>query len=101
MRAVVLTVSDRVSAGEAEDVSGPTAAKLLEAFGFTTSVEVVPDGVESVAGFLRFAVEERTPLVVTTGGRLRAWSRRCGRQRLDRIRMECCPVAKPVSVTRL
>ena len=68
MKAVVLTVSDRVSAGEAEDVSGPTAAKLLEKHGFTTSVEVVPDGVESVAGFLRTAVEEGTPLVVTTGG---------------------------------
>ena len=38
MKAIVLTVSDRVSAGEATDVSGPTAARLLEKYGFTTSV---------------------------------------------------------------
>jgi molybdenum cofactor synthesis domain-containing protein len=64
----VLTVSDRVSAGEAVDASGPAAAALLEGFGFSASVEVVPDGVESVAGFLRGAVAEGVPLVVTTGG---------------------------------
>ena len=41
----MLTVSDRVSAGEAIDASGPAAAALLEGFGFSASVEVVPDGV--------------------------------------------------------
>ncbi len=68
MRAMVLTVSDRVSAGEATDASGPAAAALLESLGFSASVEVVPDGVESVADFLRAAIAEGVPLVVTTGG---------------------------------
>ncbi len=68
VRAVVLTVSDRVSAGEAVDESGPAAAAALEALGFAATVEVVPDGVEPVAVFLRGAVEDGVPLVVTTGG---------------------------------
>lgn len=68
MRAIVLTVSDRVSAGTAVDESGPAAAAILARLGFTASVAVVPDGIESVSGFLRQAVSEMVPLVVTTGG---------------------------------
>ena len=68
MNAVVLTVSDRVSAGIGVDESGPAAAAILEQQGFSASVELVPDGVEPVEGFLRSAVESGIPLVVTTGG---------------------------------
>jgi len=68
MRAAVITVSDRVSQGEAEDRSGPAVAAFLERLGFTdVTVDVVPDGVESVATALRSRVGQ-VPLVVTTGG---------------------------------
>ena len=68
MRAGVLTVSDRVSRGEAEDRSGPRAAELLAVLGFTTEVRVVPDGIESVESALRVLMKEGMALIVTTGG---------------------------------
>ena len=34
MRAAVITVSDRVSRGEAEDLSGPLLSELLQELGF-------------------------------------------------------------------
>lgn len=68
MNAVVLTVSDRVSRGEAEDRSGPAAAEMLEGYGFEViGVRVVPDGVDSV----KAALVELLPqagLIVTSGG---------------------------------
>ncbi|HDH26633.1 MAG TPA: MogA/MoaB family molybdenum cofactor biosynthesis protein [Actinobacteria bacterium] len=68
MRALVLTVSDRVSRGEAEDRSGPAAAERLETLGIATELRVVSDGVSSVRDALEEAVEEGFDLVVTTGG---------------------------------
>lgn len=68
LKARVITVSDRVSRGEAEDRSGPAAAETLSALGFTVDLVVVPDGVESVEGALREAVAMGLRLVVTTGG---------------------------------
>ncbi|MBT8197872.1 MAG: MogA/MoaB family molybdenum cofactor biosynthesis protein [Acidimicrobiia bacterium] len=69
MRAMVITVSDRVSAGEAEDRSGPEAAGRLADIGFTVDpIVVVPDGIESVEGALRAAVATGAGLIVTTGG---------------------------------
>ncbi len=68
MRARVVTVSDRVSRGEAEDRSGPAAVALLVGLGFETDVVVTPDGVDSVAETLRAAASDGCALVVTTGG---------------------------------
>ena len=68
MRALVLTVSDRVSAGTAVDTSGPTAVALLAEVGIEADLAVVPDGIDSVGGALREAVRDGRPLVVTTGG---------------------------------
>lgn len=68
MRAVVITVSDRVSRGEAEDRSGPAAAELLTSFGFeVVGTVVVADGIESVSGAILEQVAN-ADLVVTTGG---------------------------------
>lgn len=68
LRAAVLTVSDRVSAGTAEDASGPAAAAMLAAAGFEVAViRVVPDGVVPVSDALRDLVVS-ADLVVTTGG---------------------------------
>jgi molybdopterin adenylyltransferase len=63
----VLTVSDRVSRGEAEDTSGDTLADLLEADGYEVTRSVVPDE----AGEIAAAIEELAgvaALVLTTGG---------------------------------
>jgi len=68
MRAAVLTVSDRVSAGEAEDRSGPAAVTILESLGFRTGITVVPDGVTSVKEAILRHVAAGVDLVVTTGG---------------------------------
>lgn len=68
MNAAVLTVSDRVSRGEAIDMSGPKAAEMLQSLGFSVvRVAVVADGVESVEAALRELCAEAL-LVVTTGG---------------------------------
>lgn len=68
MKAVVVTVSDRVSRGEAEDGSGPAAASKLAEFGFhDAQVVVVEDGVEPVSNLLR-SLTASHDLIVTTGG---------------------------------
>ena len=43
MNAAVLTVSDGVSEGTREDLSGDVLAELLEAEGFAVTRRVVPD----------------------------------------------------------
>lgn len=68
MRALVVTVSDRVSRGEAEDRSGPAAAARLEALEFEVTIRVVADGIDSVRGALLEGVDEGFDLVVTSGG---------------------------------
>jgi molybdenum cofactor biosynthesis protein B len=68
MKAGVLTVSDRVSRGEAEDRSGPRAGALLRDLGFETEVRVVPDGIDPVEGGIRALLGAGADLVVTTGG---------------------------------
>lgn len=68
MKAVVVTVSDRVSRGEAEDGSGPAAVAKLAEFGIVgAQVVVVEDGVEPVSILLRLLTESHD-LIVTTGG---------------------------------
>jgi len=67
-RAVVVTVSDSVSAGQREDRSGPEAARRLGELGFEVLAgEVVPDERERIAAVLRTAAA-RADLVITTGG---------------------------------
>ena len=67
--AVVITVSDRSSAGEREDLSGPAAVEKLDEGGFgVTRTVVVPDERDVIESVLRRCVEEDIALVVTTGG---------------------------------
>ena len=68
LKAGVLTVSDRVSRGEAEDGAGPLAASILAGWGLSAEVRVVPDGVDTVERGLRAFIEEGVALIVTTGG---------------------------------
>ena len=68
MKAAVVTVSDRVSRGEADDRSGPAARDRLIGLGFEVSaVQVVPDGVVPVGDALARLVGT-VGLVVTSGG---------------------------------
>jgi molybdenum cofactor biosynthesis protein B len=63
----VLTVSDRVSRGQAEDGSGDLLADLLRADGYEVERRVVPDEADEIAA----AIEElaaQAALVLTTGG---------------------------------
>ena len=67
MKAAVLTVSDRVSRGEAEDRSGDALAELLRADGYDVERRVVPDEREHIAAALReLAASAR--VVLSTGG---------------------------------
>lgn len=67
MKAAVLTVSDRVSAGEREDLSGDELESLLRAEGHDVVRRVVPDEHEEIAAALRELSGEAS-LVLTTGG---------------------------------
>jgi molybdopterin adenylyltransferase len=67
VKAVVLTVSDGVNAGEREDLSGDLLAELLEAEGFDVERAVVPDERDAIAAALVEAAGE-VRLVLTTGG---------------------------------
>ena len=67
MKAAVLTVSDRVSRGEAEDGSGDLLEELLRADGHDVVRRVVPDERAQIADALRdLAAQAR--LVLSTGG---------------------------------
>lgn len=66
--AVVITVSTRVAAGQAEDRAGPAVAALLAREGFAVDEPVlVTDGIDEVAKAIQAGCE-RADLVVTTGG---------------------------------
>jgi molybdopterin adenylyltransferase len=65
----VITVSDGVSAGTREDVSGPALHNLLRLARLEVSgPEVVPDKQEAICDAIVGAVVAGADLVVTTGG---------------------------------
>jgi molybdopterin adenylyltransferase len=67
-KAVVITVSDRCSRGEFEDLSGPAVVQELESEGFEVGAPVVvPDERKVIEDAIRNAAG-RARLVVTTGG---------------------------------
>ena len=68
-KAHVITVSDGVSAGTREDVSGPALQNILRQAGLQVSdPEVVPDTHERITDAIVAAVVAGADLVVTTGG---------------------------------
>jgi molybdopterin adenylyltransferase len=66
----ILTVSDRVSAGQMEDLGGPAVEGALETLDCETAAQrVVPDDRETIAGVIReWADERRLDVIFTTGG---------------------------------
>ena len=68
-RALVVTASNRASAGVYEDRSGQALAAGLRELGFTVEgPHVRPDDVAELAWVLREAVESLADVVLTTGG---------------------------------
>lgn len=68
-RAHVITVSDGVSAGTRDDISGPALHNMLRNADFEVSgPEVVPDKQERISDAIVAAIVAGADLVVTTGG---------------------------------
>ena len=69
-RVGILTVSDRASRGEREDLSGPALAEAIAALpGAVVSARtIVPDEQPEIEAILRRWVAEGLDLVLTTGG---------------------------------
>ena len=67
MKAAVLTVSDGVSEGTREDLSGDTLASLLAAEGYEVERRVVPDDRNAIAEAIAELAEDAA-VVLTTGG---------------------------------
>jgi molybdenum cofactor biosynthesis protein B len=67
LKAAVLTVSDRVSRGDAEDGSGRVLEELLLADGFEVIRMLVADEQEPIARAI-VALAEDASLVISTGG---------------------------------
>ncbi len=69
IQAAVITVSDRASAGEYEDRSGPAVRKLLEDTGYeVVSYRVIPDEKNRIIDELIRCCDALIPLVLTVGG---------------------------------
>ena len=69
LSAKVITVSDGVSTGHREDISGQTIEEfLVEAGWVVVSRTVIPDGKENVSNELRKSASNFHGLIVTTGG---------------------------------
>jgi molybdenum cofactor synthesis domain-containing protein len=67
--ATVITISDGVTSGDREDLSGDAAERLLLDAGFEhVQRAVVPDETSEIAASLRASVDDEIDLVVTTGG---------------------------------
>jgi molybdopterin adenylyltransferase len=67
MKSAVLTVSDRVSRGEAEDKSGDALDELLHADGYEVERRVVPDEADEIAAAIEDLAAD-ADVVLTTGG---------------------------------
>jgi molybdopterin adenylyltransferase len=70
IQAGVITVSDKGSAGQREDKSGPEVERILKTIGIeVTRRTVVPDEVDQIRqSLIDFADHPRIDLIVTTGG---------------------------------
>lgn len=67
----IITVSDRASSGEYEDLSGPAIETALREFLATPceyEIRVVPDEIPQIVSAVREYVDEGCALICTTGG---------------------------------
>lgn len=66
--ATVITVSNRVAADSAPDISGPIAEKALRELGYDVTRVSIPDGADRVSHAITMAVQSGSRIVITTGG---------------------------------
>jgi len=65
----ILTLSDKGSKGQREDVSGAVAREMVAPFGEVTHAEILPDEEEAIVKLLvRWVDKEGLDLILTTGG---------------------------------
>jgi molybdenum cofactor synthesis domain-containing protein len=70
----VITLSDRASAGEYEDVSGKIIKEMLEAFfkskerDYKIHDYLIPDDAEKLESILKDEINHETDIIITTGG---------------------------------
>ena len=65
----IITVSDRASRGEYEDLGGPAVRKVAEEWGWTVTAEaIVPDDIVGIQVAIRSFSAQGCGLVLTTGG---------------------------------
>lgn len=64
----VLVVSDRASAGEMEDRSGPEAADALAPFADVKATAIVPDEIDAIRTQLREWRDDGVDVIFTLGG---------------------------------
>lgn len=63
----VITVSDGVSGGARDDLSGEALTEMLLAEGYAVTRDLVPDELDEISQSIRRAADE-VSLIVTTGG---------------------------------
>ena len=68
VRAAVVTLSDRASAGSYEDRSGPLLVDGLQALGARVQSDILPDGADVLHRHLRTLAESGVELILCTGG---------------------------------
>lgn len=69
IRTAIITVSDRASRGEYEDLAGPALADACAQRGWTVTAEfLVPDDQSRIEEALRAATSQGCGLILTTGG---------------------------------
>ena len=69
MNVGIITVSDRASAGEYEDLGGPALREASGHYGWTVIAEaVVPDDLERIQQAIRSFEAQGCALILTTGG---------------------------------
>lgn len=65
----IITISDRATSGEYEDLGGPALKDASEKAGWSVSCEaVVPDNLERIQETLRSFASQGCGLILTTGG---------------------------------
>jgi molybdopterin adenylyltransferase len=65
----IITVSDRASAGDYEDLGGPALKKVAQDFGWQLIAEaIVPDDLHRVQETIRSFAAQGCGLILTTGG---------------------------------
>lgn len=70
MRVGIITISDRSSRGERQDLSGPAIAEKIRSAGYQViSTAIIPDDIEEIKSILiKWCDSDEFDLILTTGG---------------------------------